>query len=95
VPFALRHRRLGLPAKFSKNQEATVNELIETLLPILKQAGIDGIQVHYASPRPGDVRRNYSYTSKARQKLGWHARVTLPEGLQRTTQWFLRGFSHA
>jgi UDP-glucose 4-epimerase len=37
----------------------------------------------------GDVRRNYSDTSKARHLLGWEARTTLREGLARTVAWFL------
>jgi UDP-glucose 4-epimerase len=34
--------------------------------------------------------RNYSDTSKARRRLGWHARVDLDDGLDRTVKWFLQ-----
>jgi nucleoside-diphosphate-sugar epimerase len=34
----------------------------------------------------GDVRRNYSDTSKARSMLGWEAQVDLTEGLRRTVK---------
>jgi UDP-glucose 4-epimerase len=40
----------------------------------------------------GDVRRNYSDTSKARKTLGWRPAVDLTEGLRRTVEWF--GNSH-
>jgi nucleoside-diphosphate-sugar epimerase len=38
--------------------------------------------------RSGDVRRNYSDTRKAREVLGWEARMGLREGLERAVRWF-------
>jgi UDP-glucose 4-epimerase len=51
-------------------KETTLSELVETLVPILNEAGIENVKVHHTAPRLGDVKRNYSDTSKARQRLG-------------------------
>jgi UDP-glucose 4-epimerase len=77
--------------QIATSAETTVGELVERLLPILGKAGMDSIEVRHAAPRPGDVRRNYSDTSKARRMLGWRAEVPLEEGLRRTVAWFAEG----
>lgn len=69
-------------------EETTVNELVDVLLPLLRDAGVDGIEVRSAPVRPGDVKRNFSDTSKAERLLNWQARVPLDEGLGRTVEWF-------
>ena len=71
------------------NTERTVAELVEQLLPILgRRTGINDVKVSHTTPRKGDVRRNFSDTSKARKLLGWQAQVDLQEGLSRTVRWF-------
>jgi hypothetical protein len=40
-------------------------------------------------PRLGDIRRNFSDTSKARKMLGWKAEIGLAEGLRKTVEQFL------
>jgi UDP-glucose 4-epimerase len=72
------------------NRERTVAELVEKLLPILAQAGIKDVDVRHGPPRKGDVRRNFSDTSKARKLLGWQAQMKLETGLERTWEWFSR-----
>ena len=72
------------------NTEQTVTEVVERLLPILAQAGITDVRVRHVSPRKGDVRRNFSDTSKARMLLGWQAQMKLETGLKRTWEWFVR-----
>ena len=69
-------------------KETTLGELIETLLPILNDAGIKNIKVHNTNPRLGDVKRNYSDTTKARQRLGWQVSTTLLTGLKQTVDYF-------
>lgn len=68
--------------------ETTVGELVDKLIPILVAAGMERPEVFHAAPRLGDVRRNYSDTSKARRLLGWTASTTLQEGLELTAEWF-------
>lgn len=76
--------------QIGSNREKTVAELVEELLPILAQAGIKDVDVRHGPPRRGDVRRNFSDTSKALRLLGWRAQVKLDEGLTRTVKWFTK-----
>ncbi len=77
--------------QIATSSETTVLELVEKLIPVLSDFGIEDVEIQHAAPRPGDVKRNYSDTSKARRMLGWQAEVSLEEGLRRTAEWFIRG----
>ena len=74
--------------QIATNAETSVQEMVEELLPALAAAGMKDVEVRHAAPRLGDVRRNYSDTSKAARMLGWQAEVGLEEGLRRTMDWF-------
>jgi UDP-glucose 4-epimerase len=77
--------------QIATNSETTVNELARRLVPILrKEGGLEDVTVVHTDPRKGDIRRNYSDTSKAEEMLDWRAAVELDDGLRRTTRWFLR-----
>jgi len=79
----------GETFQIATSRERTVNELAELLKEILKkETGVD-MKIIYGNPRLGDVKRNYSDTTKARKLLGWKAKVTLADGLKRTVQWFV------
>jgi UDP-glucose 4-epimerase len=75
--------------QIASNAETTVLELATKLAAVLNSHGIDPPAIHYAKPRVGDVKRNYSDTTKARRRLGWSPKVSLDEGLDRTVRWFL------
>ena len=75
--------------QIATNSETSVHELVQKLIPILSDAGINGIRVVHSESRQGDVRRNYSDTSKASNILGWTAQINLSEGLKATVEWFL------
>jgi len=47
------------------------------------------VEVIYTSPRPGDVRRNYSDISKAKKILGYQPFCNLDRGLRETFNYFL------
>jgi len=57
---------------------------------VLERNGVRTHGIRHAAPRVGDVKRNYSDTTKARRRLGWNARVGLDDGLDRTVKWFLQ-----
>ena len=76
--------------QIATNKETAVSELTEQLLAILVDSGCHDIEVCYSEPRSGDVRRNFSDTSKAKKILGWQARVPLAEGLRQTVNWFIK-----
>lgn len=70
--------------------ETTVAELVAMIMSVLAANGITLPEVQFAAARRGDVRRNFSDTTKARTRLSWTARTELGEGLQRTLLWFLQ-----
>lgn len=80
----------GETFQIATNAETTVSEVIEKLLPVLANSGFKGVSLRHGQPRCGDVRRNFSDTSKARRRLGWQPQVELMEGLKRTVEWFSR-----
>jgi len=75
--------------QIATNAETTVKELADKLLVILANLEYKNIKINYTAPRQGDVRRNFSDTSKAKKMLGWQAEVGLAEGLKRTAEWFV------
>jgi len=75
--------------QIATQQETTVMDLLEALVAALKSRGLSEIAVKHEGRRTGDVRRNYSDTSKATRGLGWKSKVGLKEGLTRTVDWFL------
>ena len=79
--------------QIATNTETTIRELVEELLPILSDSGFEKIEVHYTSPRVGDVKRNFSDTSKAKRLLGWEAQIPLIEGLNMTVKKFIQSFN--
>lgn len=74
--------------QIASSAETSVLELVVKLDHILTDNGIRGVKVYHNDPRPGDVIRNYSDTSKALRILGWKTKVGLVEGLKRTVEWF-------
>lgn len=76
--------------QIATNKETTVLELTESLVNQLKKAGIKEIDVQHADPRVGDVRRNYSDTSKAKELLNWESKTSLDLGLNSTIEWFVK-----
>jgi UDP-glucose 4-epimerase len=79
----------GETFQIATNAETSVQEMVEELLPVLAAANVKDVQVRHAAPRLGDVRRNYSDTSKAARMLGWRSETNLEEGLRRTMDWFM------
>ena len=91
---------LGNPPK---GVELVVGDIMNQDLAIQVAQGCDVI-VHFAAntgvgpsvddPRAdmrlGDVKRNFSDTSKAKQRLGWLPKVKLPEGLNKTVEYFVK-----
>lgn len=70
-------------------RETTVAELTDALAQALEDEGVARPEIFNGSHRMGDVARNFSDTTKARQRLRWSANVGLHEGLRRTVRSFL------
>lgn len=78
--------------QIATDRETSVNELTETLREILAARRPDlNIVTTNSEPRTGDVRRNFSDTSKAKRMLDWQAQYSLRDGLAATVDWFLAG----
>jgi UDP-glucose 4-epimerase len=76
--------------QIATSTETSVLELAAKLSEALKRHGAPAPEIRIGEARTGDVRRNYSDTTKARTRLGWTSRVPLEAGLERTVDWFLR-----
>lgn len=79
----------GETFQIASSRETTVGEMTTLLQVALAQAGVDNVRLINRETRLGDVQRNYSDTTKARNRLGWTPKVALPEGLKRTIAYFL------
>jgi UDP-glucose 4-epimerase len=76
--------------QIATHTETTVGEMAKMLVKTLAEKGIDNITIIHSHPRLGDVKRNYSDTSKARQVLAWEPQTDLTSGLARTVAYYLR-----
>lgn len=74
--------------------ETTLNELINILKLALEEKDIN-LDIEYGEKRLGDVMRNFSDTSKAKQQLRWSSSVGLEEGINKTIEYFINTISWA
>jgi UDP-glucose 4-epimerase len=79
----------GEAFQIATSRETTVGEMAEKLVATLKVAGVQEIKLINAETRLGDVKRNFSDTTKARKRLGWQPKVELDDGLRKTVAYFL------
>ena len=75
--------------QIATNRETTVREMTNKLLRVLSDFGYNNVTVEHGEPRQGDVRRNFSDTTKALQMLGWRNEIDLETGIKNTVNWFL------
>jgi len=77
--------------QIATQKETSVNDLVSELEAVLKKQNPNFlVSVKHASKRKGDVRYNYSDTSKAARMLGWSSKWTLKRGLEETVRWFIQ-----
>ncbi len=76
--------------QIATNKETTVNELVDIMVPIMEKHGIENIKVIKTDPRLGDVMRNFSDTTKAKNVLGWTSSTTLEDGVEKTVLSFVK-----
>lgn len=75
--------------QIATNKESTLLELLDVLMPLLREHVGHSTLIH-GEERLGDVMRNFSDTSKAARMLDWRAETQLEEGLRETLKWFLK-----
>lgn len=67
--------------QIATGRETTLNQLAQLLDKEMKAQQIQAKMPIHGSPRLGDVKRNFSDTRKAKEKLGWIPQMPLEEGL--------------
>jgi UDP-glucose 4-epimerase len=79
----------GETFQIASGKERTVSEITEIISSALKDKGV-GMKVEYESSRLGDVRRNYSDTSKADRILSWQPSMEINKGVNLTVDYFIK-----
>jgi UDP-glucose 4-epimerase len=79
----------GETFQIATSKETTLNEITDLLLKVLEEKGIPLPKVEKTSSRLGDVKRNFSDTTKAENILGWKHKWFLDMGISKTVSWFL------
>lgn len=67
-------------------RETTVRDTLDLIQAITGKH----VDVRYAPSRSGDIRHSRADADLAEQALGWRARTTFREGLERTVDWYRR-----
>jgi UDP-glucose 4-epimerase len=79
------------PVNVGTGKESSVLDLVDVLGRLGRDIGIssanDSFEPQFAPPRPGEVQRSALDTRKARETLGFEARVELEPGMRRTLEW--------
>ncbi len=75
----------GETFQIATSVETSIAELIDRLGNVFKTIPL---KVKYTEPRPGDVKRNFSDISKAKDILKWDCTTPLETGLKQTVDWF-------
>jgi UDP-glucose 4-epimerase len=71
---------VGGPINIGLGEEKSVLDIVA----VLNEHAPDGFEPEHAPERPGEVQRIALDPSRAREELGWEAKVDLTEGLKRT-----------
>jgi UDP-glucose 4-epimerase len=69
-------------------KESTVNEVAKMISDIVKKTTGKNVKIIHGATRKGDVKRNYSDISKAKNNLGYEPLYDLATGLQETYGYF-------
>ena len=75
--------------QIASSKERTVNEVVELIKQQLRIHRNIEMKTINAQQRIGDVERNYSDTSKARELLGWNSKTEIEIGINKTISWFI------
>lgn len=89
IAAATRDNVAGEVFQIATSRETTLSELTAALSDAFASEGLPQPRVEFLERRPGDVRRNFADTRKAKRMLGWAARTELHEGLRRTIRWMI------
>lgn len=74
--------------QIATSRETSISEIVKLLQSLLRNREERDLQIENTTVRTGDVRRNFSDASKARNVLGWEAETSLDKGLRNTFDYF-------
>jgi UDP-glucose 4-epimerase len=77
---------IGDTVNIAAGREVSINEIARLILQTLERDR--EIEPVHIAPRPGDVRRHYADTSKARRFLGFQPEIDIEEGIRHYISWF-------
>lgn len=75
--------------QIATSAEVTINELLTKIKKCFQKQGLSFSDIKNKEERVGDVRRNFSDTTKALNKLQWKAETNLEIGLEKTLKFFI------
>jgi CDP-glucose 4,6-dehydratase len=75
----------GEAFNFSDESPRSVLDVYEA---VCKAAGFPGTQPRVLGEAPGEIQDQWLSAEKARDRLGWRARVGIDDGLARTVEWY-------
>jgi CDP-glucose 4,6-dehydratase len=73
---------------FGRGEPVRVLELVRLILAAAERADLEPVVGDGAR---GEIQDQWLDSTRARERLGWEARVSLPDGLVRTVEWY-RGY---
>jgi len=76
--------------QLSTGIETSVNKVVSELVRMLKEKGIEDIQLEHISEQLGDMKTNWADSSKLRKAINWKPEVDLETGLWKTIDWFFK-----
>ena len=76
--------------QIATSKEHTVNEVAELIEKEMNNNHNFKIEIKYGERRLGDVKRNFSDTTKAKKILDWQSDVELDDGIPRVINWFIK-----
>ncbi len=76
--------------QIATNNETTIKEILNIILSEFTKQGKKNINYKNVSIRPGDVKRNFSDISKAKNLLEWEPKVNLKDGISKTISYFVK-----
>jgi UDP-glucose 4-epimerase len=80
----------GEAFQIASGMETTIAEMTDNLIYVMNHYGVKNIKVINGETRIGDVKRNYSDTSKAKKRLNWQPKINQKEGLFKTVEYFIK-----
>ncbi len=77
------------PINIASGEAVTIRHILSV---ILKAANFEDVEVKYDSTKPTMIPKRMIDISLARETLDWKPRISIPEGIQHTVDWYRMNF---